>query len=121
MHFGYRDDPCEDCIEAKSIDGQMRWVCTMNCGPKLSVAEDPNPTRVHVAYVDPATGWSATLHDRQGNQIGDAEFAFHKRHAQLFALHMAGWREAEGRALPIHVFKKTGALMEIRQPPQAKG
>lgn len=116
MHFGYRDDPCSDCIEQTCIDGQVRWVCTMNCGPSLSPVEDPSPSYVMVAYVDSPTGWSATMHDCQGNQIGDACFEYRKTDAEFIAKMMAGWSERDSRALPIHVHKKSGALMRIDQP-----
>ena len=59
-----------------------------------------------VFYIDPQTGWAAALYDSEGNQVGDAGFAFHKFTAKWYAQKMA-----KGR--PVIVFKKDGTLQHI--------
>ena len=57
-----------------------------------------------VFFVNDATGWACVEHDDEGNQIGDADFNFHKRDALKAA------RASAGACFPIKVFGKDGEL-----------
>ena len=60
------------------------------------------PDHIEVFFVDDNSGWAAAQYDEEGNQLGSAEFHFHKRDAL---------REARGMSCgvwPIHIYAKDG-------------
>ena len=60
-----------------------------------------------VFFVNAATGWAMAELDDERNQVGDAEFTFHKRDAIRAA------RAAAGGCQPIEVFGKDGKLQRV--------
>lgn len=71
---------------------------------------EPKPAvRAEVFYLNPDDGWSMITVDEDGNQIGNAEHAFHQKDLIDFARgHYDG--------LPIHVFTRTGVLSRVIEP-----
>jgi len=56
---------------------------------------------MEVFYIDRSTGWAAAKFDANRNQVGDAQFYYHKRDAVS---------DAESTGLPVHKYTAEGKL-----------
>lgn len=71
------------------------------------------PSRIEVFYVNKNEGWATIVKDMNHDQMGEADFSYHKRDAvewakRLQLRHMSA-RERRGMPpTPIHVFTKNG-------------
>lgn len=62
--------------------------------------------RIEVFFVDDANGWACARFSEQGDQLGDAEFAYHRTDAIINAKRMAG---PAGCDTPIVLYRKDGS------------
>jgi hypothetical protein len=64
---------------------------------------------VEVFYLDPANGWALAQFDAGGNQIGEAEYAYHR----ATVIRMA---ETFYPNLPLSIYRKDGSLWKKQEP-----
>ena len=64
--------------------------------------------KAEIFYLNPDDGWAMTWHDKEGNQVGDAGFAFRRRT-------LLRWAASEAADLPVEVYTRAGRYQYTRK------